>query len=422
MTDFGLEDVALGVAIQGGKIVAAGYNYTNVSTQVNFTVARYNTDGSLDASFDGDGKAVTDIGGTTSARGWRFRAGRRRSRLHIRNGESRELRQLRSGALQLDGSLDTSFDGDGKVVTDFGGADEAFGVAIPGAGRSSPPATAFCQGAPTTLPSPATTPTAADTSFDGDGRVVTDIAVHDVGQAVAIQGDKIVAAGYKYSATGTQQDFVLARYNADGSLDASFDGDGKVVTDFGGADVAYALAIEGEKIVAAGYSDTGRIHQLRSGPLRRGLPAPEGRVAPARLPRSGLCPVHRGQPPAWAAAVLPIVHAAAAGLWPAHRRHPGRQLPAGELRQLRAIRGDRRGSVDAAERGRRAGHGLDDRHPPAQRPVRLQRRAAGQPDRADHRPQQRGFWNRPSHDGGHAIPITTPCATTASSSIGAPAR
>ena len=29
-------------------------------------------------------------------------------------------------------------------------------------------------------------------------------------------------------------DFALARYNADGSLDTSFDGDGKVTTDFGG--------------------------------------------------------------------------------------------------------------------------------------------------------------------------------------------
>ena len=30
-----------------------------------FIVARYNTDGSLDTSFDGDGKATVDLGGTS---------------------------------------------------------------------------------------------------------------------------------------------------------------------------------------------------------------------------------------------------------------------------------------------------------------------------------------------------------------------
>ena len=49
---------------------------------------------------------------------------------------------------------------------------------------------------------------------------------------MAIQADgKIVVAGQSPTAAAT--DFALARYNADGSLDTSFDGDGKVTTDFG---------------------------------------------------------------------------------------------------------------------------------------------------------------------------------------------
>jgi hypothetical protein len=49
-------------------------------------------------------------------------------------------------------------------------------------------------------------------------------------------------------------DFALARYNADGSLDAIFSGDGKVTTDFAGdEDQARAVAIQTDgKIVAAG--------------------------------------------------------------------------------------------------------------------------------------------------------------------------
>src|SRR6185503_19928511 len=76
--------------------------------------------------------------------------------------------------------------------------------------------------------------------------------------SVAIHTDgKIVAAG----GSGDHTEFALVRYNPNGSLDTSFDGDGKVTTDiFGlGADRAYSVAIHANgKIVAAGsgYSTT----------------------------------------------------------------------------------------------------------------------------------------------------------------------
>ena len=59
------------------------------------------------------------------------------------------------------------------------------------------------------------------------------------------------SAGY---ASGSNADFALARYNADGSLDTSFDGDGKVTTDFGTLDdAAYGVAVQADgKIVAVG--------------------------------------------------------------------------------------------------------------------------------------------------------------------------
>jgi len=49
------------------------------------------------------------------------------------------------------------------------------------------------------------------------------------------------------------------RYNTDGTLDTSFDSDGKVTTAIGGSDdVAYSVAIQSDgKIVAAGYSNNG---------------------------------------------------------------------------------------------------------------------------------------------------------------------
>jgi uncharacterized delta-60 repeat protein len=94
-----------------------------------------------------------------------------------------------------------------------------------------------------------------DPSFDGDGKQTTDFAgAFDVARAVSIQADgKIVAAGY------ASYDVAVARYNTDGSLDAGFSGDGKLTTGFGGeAEAATGVAVHsGGKIVVFGYSATG---------------------------------------------------------------------------------------------------------------------------------------------------------------------
>ncbi|MDD1475267.1 hypothetical protein MEO41_28975, partial [Dolichospermum sp. ST_sed4] len=61
----------------------------------------------------------------------------------------------------------------------------------------------------------------------GDGKVITDFGANDYGESVALQADgKIIVAGYR-SFDGNYS-FTLARYNSDGSLDASFGSGGKV--------------------------------------------------------------------------------------------------------------------------------------------------------------------------------------------------
>ena len=68
-----------------------------------------------------------------------------------------------------------------------------------------------------------------DTSFSGDGKQSTDFGDGDVANGVALQSDgKIVAVG-----RGAGSDFALARYNPNGTLDPSFSGDGMQTTDFG---------------------------------------------------------------------------------------------------------------------------------------------------------------------------------------------
>jgi len=92
-----------------------------------------------------------------------------------------------------------------------------------------------------------------DNSFSSDGIQLTDIGSSDNrANAVAIQTDgKIVVAGYK--SNGTNNDFAVARYNNDGSLDESFSSDGIQTTDFGSNESAQSIALQPDgKIVVAG--------------------------------------------------------------------------------------------------------------------------------------------------------------------------
>ena len=94
-----------------------------------------------------------------------------------------------------------------------------------------------------------------DPTFGIDGKVVTDFGTsNDHIASVAIQTDgKIVAAGTSSS------NFGVARYNTDGSLDNSLNGDGKVVTPVGTSGAfASSLAIQADgKIVVAGTAYQG---------------------------------------------------------------------------------------------------------------------------------------------------------------------
>jgi uncharacterized delta-60 repeat protein len=194
----GIDNRARSVAIQSdGKIVAAGYS--NPGSNYDFTLARYNTDGTLDTNFDSDGKVTTAIGsGTDQAFSVAIQSdGKIVAAGYSNNGSNDDFALVR---YNTDGSLDTSFDSDGKVTTAIGGSD-------------------------------------------------------DRAHSVAIQSDgKIVVAGH--SDNGSNEDFALVRYNTDGTLDTSFDSDGKVTTAIGSAsDFARSVAIQSDgKIVAAGRS------------------------------------------------------------------------------------------------------------------------------------------------------------------------
>lgn len=95
--------------------------------------------------------------------------------------------------------------------------------------------------------------------FGTNGQVITDLGGISGATGTAVQSDgKIVVAGYYATNVNTPiYDFVVIRYNVNGTLDPSFGNGGKVLTDFGlgSSDYANALVIQPNgKILVVGYA------------------------------------------------------------------------------------------------------------------------------------------------------------------------
>ena len=214
------------MAIQSdGKIVAVG---RAGGTGFRFALARYNPDGSLDMSFSGGGFETTDFGaGDDEATAVALQGNGKIVVVGVAGGGDFALARYNPN-----GSLDTSFSGDGKQTTDFGADDEANGVALQGDGKI---VAVGGGGAGGDFALARYNPNGSlDTSFSGDGRQTTDFGGDDDQAAgVALQSGKIVAVGFVGCTCPRRPDFVLARYNPNGSLDTSFSGDGKQTTNFG---------------------------------------------------------------------------------------------------------------------------------------------------------------------------------------------
>ena len=223
-------DSANGVALQGdGKIVAVGRTFGD------FALARYNPNGTLDTSFSGDGMQTTDfggIGGFDQGNGVAIQGDGKIVAVGVAavpDGDDFALARYNS-----DGTLDTSFSGDGKQTTDFGGSDEANGVALQADGKIVAVGPRGGHRRRRLRPRPLQHRRHARHGLLGRRQADHQLRLFRVGEQVALQGDgKIVAAGFTGGAARRGSgDFALARYNTDGSLDASFSGDGRQTTDF----------------------------------------------------------------------------------------------------------------------------------------------------------------------------------------------
>jgi len=201
---------ALALGIQsGGKIVAAGRSFNSTGNKNDFALVRYNANGTLDTTFGTGGIVTTSIGTV--------------------NDEAFALVIKSDDSIVVAGSS-------------YNGSSKKYDFAL------------VKYNANGTL----------DTTFGTGGIVTTSIgSINDYAHALRIQpsDNKIVVAGYSFNSTSNKYDLALVRYNADGSLDTTFNAagtkPGTVTTSIIGSinDFADDLRIQPDgMIVAAGYS------------------------------------------------------------------------------------------------------------------------------------------------------------------------
>jgi len=255
-------DIGYAVAIQAdGKIVFAGGAYIPAGSEhYNFGLARFNQDGTLDNSFDMDGKVSTDFNSSMDIAvalkiqpdGKIIAAGYTHYNL---------IASFAMARYNTDGSLDDSFGTGGLITTVFTDYDEATAIALQDDGKILLAGWTHEDGNYRDFAiARYNTDGSLDNSFGTGGKIITDfLGFHDTSEGIAIQADgKIIAVGYSGSEDTYGGDFGLVRYNADGSFDATFGVGGKIRTDYyGDSDWARSVVIQPDgKIVVGGSAHT----------------------------------------------------------------------------------------------------------------------------------------------------------------------
>ena len=238
-TDFGATEQAFAVALQtDGKILVAGSS-----------LVRYNSNGSLDTTFGIEGKISTQFSSAVVVQP---------DGKIVVGGGTGDPSRLDFGLARYnsDGSLDVGYGIGGKVTTDFSGRDDqVYALAlqrdgkIVAAGRSND-FSAFTSGGMAFARY--NTDGSLDPAFGIEGQVMDpDDYFPGAAYAVALQPDgKIVAAG---GGVVVESGLRLARYNSDGSLDATFATAAKVSPFSGpsGPD-AWSLALQSDGKIVIG--------------------------------------------------------------------------------------------------------------------------------------------------------------------------
>ncbi|MBE7495334.1 MAG: hypothetical protein HS117_10330 [Verrucomicrobiaceae bacterium] len=234
------------------KLVVAGS--TNNGTNDDFAVVRYNEDGSLDLSFGTGGKVISNFGSSENGYALAIQGD---SKIVVAGNSSGNDTGIRLARYNPSGNLDTTFGTNGTVITILN--TELKDMAVQSDGKLVVVGSGVVAGNKDFAIVRYDENGTLDSQFGTGGIVTTPIGLnHDYGQSVAIQSDgKLVVAGSGIPSV-SGQDFALARYLANGSLDPGFGNGGIVTTAIStGDDWAKSVVIQGDgRLVVAGNSAT----------------------------------------------------------------------------------------------------------------------------------------------------------------------
>lgn len=255
------QDVANAVVIQDdGKIVVGGYSYTALGTKEGVLV-RYNTNGTLDTSFGQSGVVQINLPNFTSDGVWGLAIWRDPTTgtdkiVTMEAPKTSSGYSVAVARYNLDGSLDASFGTNGRTVTTVPGVSLGdWGMALQSDG--SVVVTGYYQysnGNPQdTFLLRYTAAGVLDSTFGNNGITVFDAGGSDVGYSVAIQPSdgKILVAGYSSLTNGSA---FVARFQTGGTIDTTFGTNGEALNTFTNAGSSFhGLAVQSDgKIVAVG--------------------------------------------------------------------------------------------------------------------------------------------------------------------------
>lgn len=245
-----------------------------------FALVQFNSDGTLDAAFGKGGKVAVDASGATALA---LQPDGRIIVSGLRDIASETGDDFVVFRFNSNGSPDKEFGSSGIVTTDFFGSGDlaravvvqADGRIVVGGGAANP-----LSGSPHLAVARYDPDGSLDATFDFDGRKTTDLPGFDEGIfGVAVQSDgKALAAGYEF---GTNlYDFAVVRYTTSGAEDPSFGTSGVVTTDFFGRnDGIRGVVVQPDGgIVAAGSAqdETTTYFALARYMSATSIPAPQG--------------------------------------------------------------------------------------------------------------------------------------------------
>lgn len=248
VVDFGAQSLAIGLAIapDGGIVIAGGVD-GGIATDQDFGVARLTPGGSPDTGFSFDGRTTVAVGaGAVFDQAFNVLVQDDGRIVVIGDaaqaagpGMATDMALVR---LNPDGTLDTGFSGDGKAFVDFGldasPADRALDAVQLPDGKLIVVGSATVSGEGLDFAvAKLNADGSRDTSFDNDGRLTIRFDLSpafrdELASSVAVDGNgRILVAGIAEKADNSY-DFAVARLLPNGQLDGNFSGDGRATVAF----------------------------------------------------------------------------------------------------------------------------------------------------------------------------------------------